>query len=120
VRPRATDPKIKDSHLSRLAVIYIRRSSPYMVEEHTASGMHQRTFKELARAYGWEEHLIIEIDEAMGEARRAPSSVTDFSGSVSRSSKGRSARFSAGKRRGWLGTTPISLSCSSSAPRATR
>jgi DNA invertase Pin-like site-specific DNA recombinase len=68
VRPRATDPKIKACHTSRLAIAYIRRSSLYMVREHTASGMHQRSFKDLARAYGWEEHLIIEVDEDDGRS----------------------------------------------------
>lgn len=68
MRPRATDPKIKACHTSRLAILYIRRSSLYMVREHTASGMHQRSFKDLARAYGWEEHLIIEVDEDDGRS----------------------------------------------------
>lgn len=63
-----TNPKIKASHLSRRAVTYIRRSSVYQVEEHTASGKYQRSFSELARAYGWGDGLIIEVDEDDGRS----------------------------------------------------
>ena len=63
-----TNPKIKASHLSRRAVIYIRRSSVYQAEEHTASGKYQRSFSELARAYGWGDGLIIEVDEDDGRS----------------------------------------------------
>jgi DNA invertase Pin-like site-specific DNA recombinase len=54
--------------LSRLAVTYIRRSSAYQVEEHTASGKHQRSFRELALAYEWTDDQIIEIDEDDGKS----------------------------------------------------
>jgi DNA invertase Pin-like site-specific DNA recombinase len=63
-----TDPTIRAGHTSRWAILYIRQSSMRQVEEHTASGMHQRSFKNLAHGYGWEDHLIIEVDEDDGRS----------------------------------------------------
>lgn len=63
-----TDPKIRAGHTSRWAILYIRQSSMRQVEEHTASGMHQRAFKSLAHEYSWEDHLIIEVDEDDGRS----------------------------------------------------
>lgn len=59
---RVTNPKITTSHLSKLAIIYIRRSSMYQVLNHGASGDYQRSFDQLARSYGWEDDLIKKID----------------------------------------------------------
>jgi DNA invertase Pin-like site-specific DNA recombinase len=73
-----TDPKIKAGHLSRDAIIYIRRSSPYQVEEHTGSGKHQRSFSELARDYGWADDQIIEIDEDDGKSGTGTTKRTGF------------------------------------------
>lgn len=68
MKSRATDPKITAGHLSRQAIIYIRRSSMRQVAEHTASGMYQRSFGNLARAYGWADDLIVEVDEDDGRS----------------------------------------------------
>jgi DNA invertase Pin-like site-specific DNA recombinase len=38
------------------------------VVEHTASGIYQRSFSRLARDYGWDDSLIIEIDEDDGRS----------------------------------------------------
>lgn len=38
------------------------------VIEHTGSGMYQRSFRELAREFGWGDSMIIEIDEDDGKS----------------------------------------------------
>src|SRR5947209_10621657 len=62
----SVNPKITGSHLSRLAIIYVRQSSERQVKENTASAAYQRSFAELARSYGWAEDLIVINDMDLG------------------------------------------------------
>ncbi|MCA1568291.1 MAG: recombinase family protein [Acidobacteria bacterium] len=58
----ATSPKITPKHLSSGAIVYIRRSHPRQELEHSASGIHQRSFSEMARSFGWPNDQIKVID----------------------------------------------------------
>lgn len=62
MRFKATDSKITPRHLSLLAIVYIRRSHARKDLEHSASGIYQRSFSELARSFGWADDLIEGID----------------------------------------------------------
>ncbi len=48
-----THPKILAIHLKRLAVIYIRQSSPLQVENHLESKARQYQLTERAQFLGW-------------------------------------------------------------------
>lgn len=58
--------KISASHLSLLAIVYVRQSTARQVTENTASADYQYTFTELARRYGWTDDLIVELDVDQG------------------------------------------------------
>jgi DNA invertase Pin-like site-specific DNA recombinase len=58
--------QIKAHHLERLALVYLRQSSPKQVEMHTGSTAHQRDQKEYALQWGWPEAAIEVIDEDLG------------------------------------------------------
>jgi DNA invertase Pin-like site-specific DNA recombinase len=68
VKFRATNPKITDSHMARVAVIYIRQSTVRQVVEHKASGTFQRSLADLARQYGWPDELIVVVDQDQGRS----------------------------------------------------
>src|SRR5215207_9614906 len=61
-------PLITPEHLRRKAVIYIRQSSIEQVEKNTGSQSFQRDQEELARQYGWPDHLIEVIDDDLGKS----------------------------------------------------
>jgi len=61
-----THPKILETHLKRLAVIYIRQSSPYQVENHLESKARQYQLAERAQLLGWPSARCVVIDEDLG------------------------------------------------------
>src|SRR2546430_11813968 len=61
-----THPKILEIHLKRLAVIYIRQSSPLQVENHLESKARQYQLTERAKFLGWPSARCIVIDEDLG------------------------------------------------------
>jgi DNA invertase Pin-like site-specific DNA recombinase len=61
-----THPKILEIHLKRLAVIYIRQSSPLQVENHLESKARQYQLTERAQFLGWKAARCIVIDEDLG------------------------------------------------------
>ena len=69
--PRNRPPKILDVHLDRLAVVYVRQSSPCQVAHHKESAQLQRGLRDLAIAWGWPPHRVVVIDE--DQARSATS-----------------------------------------------
>ncbi len=64
--PRSAYPKILDVHLKRLAVIYVRQSSPYQVENHLESQKRQYQLTERAEQLGWPQTRCQVIDEDLG------------------------------------------------------
>jgi excisionase family DNA binding protein len=54
--------------LSRIAVVYIRQSSPHQVANHLESQRRQRNFVERAIDLGWPSDRILVVDEDLGES----------------------------------------------------
>jgi DNA invertase Pin-like site-specific DNA recombinase len=65
-----TDPllsaKIKPWHLDRIAIVYIRQSTPQQILEHKESSNLQYGLSDRAIALGWPEDRILVIDEDQG------------------------------------------------------
>ena len=59
-------PKILNVHLDRLAVVYVRQSSPYQVAHNKESAHIQRGLRDQAIAWGWPPRrvVVIENDQA--------------------------------------------------------
>ena len=60
--------QITAAHLGKLAVVYIRQSSPEQVRSNTGSTEDQRGLVELPRRWGWPESRIQLIDEDLGRS----------------------------------------------------
>src|SRR5688500_17939627 len=66
-----TDKELQqDYHHERLAVVYVRQSSPRQVEEHRESADLQYGLTRLAERYGWSKERILVIDEDQGQSGR--------------------------------------------------
>lgn len=61
-------PKIQPCHRERLAVVYIRQSTPQQVLEHRESAALQYALRERAVAWGWSESRIIILDTDLGHS----------------------------------------------------
>src|SRR5580765_5567788 len=60
------DAKISAVHRQRLAVVYVRQSSPTQLERNRESTMRQYNFVARAIALGWAEAQVLVIDEDQG------------------------------------------------------
>src|SRR6478735_9838766 len=67
-RPPRREGKVQARHLDRLAVVYVRQSSPQQVHEHRESGRLQYDLRGRAAALGWPEDRVIVIDEDQGRS----------------------------------------------------
>lgn len=63
-------PKVSTHHLSRLAYIYIRQSTPKQVSHNRESQLYQRQLSERAKALGWSEERIRVIDTDLAQSGR--------------------------------------------------
>jgi DNA invertase Pin-like site-specific DNA recombinase len=61
-----TTTKILPAHLNRLAVVYVRQSSPQQVEENTESRNRQYQLAERAGVLGWPSQRCLVIDDDLG------------------------------------------------------
>ena len=61
-------PKIRPDHLDRLALIYVRQSTPLQVREHTGSAARQYDLAGRARDLGWPTERIQVIDQDQGRS----------------------------------------------------
>ncbi len=62
------DGKIQSSHRDRLAVIYIRQSTPQQVLDHAESTRLQYGLKQRAVSLGWSSSRVLIIDEDLGHS----------------------------------------------------
>lgn len=62
--------KVQDQHLGKLAVVYVRQSSPHQVQEHRESRELQYAFAEYAVALGWPKDRVLVIDDDQGQSGR--------------------------------------------------
>jgi DNA invertase Pin-like site-specific DNA recombinase len=60
--------KIQSVHLEKLAIVYVRQSSPKQVLEHRESRERQYALVDLAKALGWPVERIMVIDEDQGQS----------------------------------------------------
>jgi DNA invertase Pin-like site-specific DNA recombinase len=58
--------KITASHLARLAIVYLRQSTPGQVEHNRESTERQYALAAKARDLGWSEERVVVIDEDLG------------------------------------------------------
>ena len=65
-RPLVRSGKIATRHLSRVAIVYVRQSSPRQVRENIESTQLQYDLVNRARAYGWPREQIEIVDDDLG------------------------------------------------------
>ena len=70
--------KIQPAHLDRLAVVYVRQSSPKQVLENRESTARQYAFADQAVALGWPRERIVTIDEDLGKSGRTAEGRSGF------------------------------------------
>jgi DNA invertase Pin-like site-specific DNA recombinase len=63
-----THPKLRNTHLTRPALVYVRQSTLMQVRANTASTARQYQLATRARDLGWAEPLIIVIDQDQGRS----------------------------------------------------
>ncbi len=68
VRTKVTPAKIRDVHLDKLAIVYVRQSSPQQVLENRESTARQYALADYARLLGWPAERVIVIDEDQGQS----------------------------------------------------
>ena len=71
--------KIKPSHTSRLAMVYVRQSSPSQVENNKESTARQYGLAARARELGWAADQVIVIDEDLGLSGASAANRSGFS-----------------------------------------
>jgi len=70
--------KILAAHLERLAIVYVRQSSPKQVLENRESTARQYAFADQAVALGWPRERIVIIDEDLGKSGRTAEGRSGF------------------------------------------
>jgi DNA invertase Pin-like site-specific DNA recombinase len=60
--------KVRDGHLTRKAIVYIRQSSPQQVAEHKESAARQYALADLAVALGWPRDRVEVVDADQGRS----------------------------------------------------
>ena len=63
--------KIRARHLERLAIVYVRQSSPQQVLEHRESKARQYALADYAVALGWSTPRVLVIDEDQGQSGKS-------------------------------------------------
>ncbi len=63
--------KILAAHLEKLAIVYVRQSSPQQVLEHRESAARQYALVDAAVAWGWPRERVLVIDEDQGQSGRS-------------------------------------------------
>jgi Resolvase, N terminal domain len=70
--------KILDSHLQRLAIVYIRQSTPHQVLHHRESSARQYALVNHVVALGWPRERVLVIDEDQGQSGKSAEHRTGF------------------------------------------
>ena len=60
--------KLRNEHLTRPALVYVRQSTLMQVRDNTASTTRQYQLAQHAQALGWPEHLVVVIDQDQGRS----------------------------------------------------
>jgi len=67
-RVEAFPTKVNSTHLERLAIVYVRQSTPQQVLEHRESTARQYALVDRAVALGWTRDRVLVIDEDLGQS----------------------------------------------------
>src|SRR3954466_11240458 len=67
----STLPKIRGRHLDRLAIVYVRQSSPQQVADHRESADLQYQLRQRAVGLGWPDARVLVIDDDQGISGQA-------------------------------------------------
>jgi DNA invertase Pin-like site-specific DNA recombinase len=78
VVPSVRTTKIRSQHRERVAIVYVRQSTPQQVIEHQESGMRQYDLAAHAVALGWSSQRVLVIDEDQGRSGRSADHRTGF------------------------------------------
>lgn len=73
-----TSSKVRSEHLEKLAIVYVRQSSPTQVLEHRESTARQYALAEQAIAFGWPRERVLIIDEDLGKSGRTAEGRSGF------------------------------------------
>lgn len=68
---RLASTKVTEGHLERLAMVYVRQSTPQQMVEHRESLARQYALSDYALALGWSSARIETIDEDLGRSGRS-------------------------------------------------
>jgi DNA invertase Pin-like site-specific DNA recombinase len=69
--PSLRTTKIRPQHRERLAIVYVRQSTPQQVVNHQESGLRQYDLAAHAMALGWSPDRVLVIDEDQGQSGRS-------------------------------------------------
>src|SRR3954468_4114462 len=61
-------PKLRPWHLDRVAIVYVRQSTPQQVLDHKESTARQYALVDRAVALGWARDRVITIDDDLGKS----------------------------------------------------
>ncbi len=75
--PRATS-KIQGVHFDRLAIVYVRQSSPQQVLENRESRERQYALGQFAQRLGWSAERVLTIDEDQGRSGKTAENRSGF------------------------------------------
>jgi DNA invertase Pin-like site-specific DNA recombinase len=75
---RTNSPKVLPGHLEKLAIVYVRQSSPAQVLEHRESTARQYGFADQAVVFGWPRERVLIIDEDLGKSGRTAEGRSGF------------------------------------------
>jgi DNA invertase Pin-like site-specific DNA recombinase len=75
---RVVSSKILARHLEKLAIVYVRQSSPQQVLENRESTARQYAFADHAVALGWPRDRVLIIDEDLGRSGRTAEGRSGF------------------------------------------
>lgn len=70
--------KIGSRHRERLAVVYVRQSSPYQVQHNQESTRLQYSLEAMARKLGWEAERVLVLDEDLATSGSSAAGRQDF------------------------------------------
>jgi DNA invertase Pin-like site-specific DNA recombinase len=76
--PRVALHKIQDTHRQRLAVVYVRQSTPQQVVENRESRARQYALAQHAATLGWAADRVLVIDEDQGRSGKTAEGRTGF------------------------------------------
>src|SRR6516162_3292258 len=79
-----TSELVQAHHLARLAIIYLRQSSPHQVLGHQESLRLQRALRQRAEQLGWSPANIVGIEAALGQTGRTTAGRSGFQELVTR------------------------------------